>query len=53
LDDLENGLTQRFRRMLRGLWLDLLNLELRVKESDQEIEIPAASNDVGRPCHLM
>jgi hypothetical protein len=36
LEDLENGLTQRFRRMLRGLWLDLLNLELRVKELDQK-----------------
>jgi transposase len=46
LDDLENGLTPRFRRMLRGLWLDLLNLELRVKELDQEIEIAAATDPV-------
>jgi transposase len=46
LEDLENGLTQRFRRMLRGLWLDLLNLELRVKELDQEIEIAASTDPV-------
>lgn len=46
LDDLENGLTQRFRRMLRGLWLDLMNLELRVKELDQEIEIAASTDPV-------
>ncbi len=46
LEDMENGLTLRFRRMLRGLWLDLMNLELRVKELDQEIEIAAATNPV-------
>ena len=46
LEDLENGLTQRFRRLLRGLWLDLLNLELRVKELDQEIEIAASTDPV-------
>lgn len=46
LEDLENGLTQRFRRMLRGLWLALLNLELRVKELDQEIEIAASTDPV-------
>jgi transposase len=46
LDDLENGLTQRFRRMLRGLWLDLMNLELRVMELDQEIEIAASTDPV-------
>jgi transposase len=46
LEDMDNGLTQRFRRMLRGLWLDLLNLELRVKELDQEIEIAAATDPV-------
>jgi len=32
--------------MLRGLWLDLLNLELRVKELDQEIEIAAMTDPV-------
>lgn len=46
LEDLENGLTQRFRRMLRGLWLDLMNLDLRIKELDQEIEIAAATDPV-------
>src|SRR5476651_1099037 len=33
IDELDNGLTIRFRRLLRGLWLDLMKLELRVKES--------------------
>jgi len=42
----KNGLTLRFRRMLRGLWLDLMNLELRVKELDQEIEIAEATDPV-------
>jgi transposase len=46
LEDMENGMTQRFHRMLRGLWLDLLNLELRVKELDQEIEIAASTDPV-------
>ena len=32
--------------MLRGLRLDLMNLELRVKELDQEIEIAAATDPV-------
>ena len=46
LEDLETGLTQRFCRLLRGLWLDLLELELRVKELDQEIEIAASTDPV-------
>lgn len=46
LEDLENGLTQRFRRMLHGLWLDLMNLDIRIKELDQEIEIAAATDPV-------
>nr|WP_229633662.1 transposase [Duganella qianjiadongensis] len=46
LDDLENGLSLWFRRMWRGLWLDLLNLELRGKELDQEIEIAASTDPV-------
>jgi transposase len=46
LEDLESGLTQRFRRLLRGLWLDLLKLEVRVKELDQEIEIVALTDPV-------
>ena len=37
LEDAENGLTSRFRRLLNGLWSDLLLLEQRVKELDQEI----------------
>ena len=46
LEDLENGLTRRFRRLLQGLWFDLLKLELRVKELDQEIEVMAATDPV-------
>src|SRR5450830_1219646 len=46
IDELDNGLTIRFRRLLRGLWLDLLKLELRVKELDQEIEVAAATDPV-------
>lgn len=32
--------------MLRGVWLDLMNLELRMKELDREIEIAAATDPV-------
>ena len=37
LDDTHNGLTDRFRRLLNGLWGDLLGLDARVKELDREI----------------
>jgi len=37
LEDAENGLTERFRRLLGGLWGDLAGLDERVSELDQEI----------------
>jgi transposase len=47
LEDASNGLSDRFRRLLAGLWQDLRRLEERVEELDQEIvsivkETPAA-----------
>jgi transposase len=38
LDDQENGLSERFRRLLRGLWRDLKTLDERIEELDREIE---------------
>jgi len=38
LEDQENGLSERFRRLLRGLWRDLQTLDERIEELDQEIE---------------
>lgn len=38
LADAENGLTDHFRRLLTGLWGDVLSLDSRVKELDREIE---------------
>jgi transposase len=48
LEDAENGLTDRFRSLLHGLWSDLLMLEDRLKELDKEIEKLARSNEVTR-----
>jgi transposase len=47
LEDAENGLSERFRRLLNGLWEDIEGLDGRVAELDQEIaaiarEEPAA-----------
>lgn len=38
LEDNDNGLSERFRRLLRGLWRDLQALDERVEELDREIE---------------
>jgi transposase len=38
LEDAENGLTARFRRLLAGLWEDLTTFDARVAELDQEIK---------------
>jgi transposase len=38
IEDQENGLSERFRRLLRGLWRDLQNLDERIEELDREIE---------------
>lgn len=46
LEDMENGLTRHFRRLLDGLWQDLQALDARVKELDREIELVAALDPV-------
>ncbi|MHB8744850.1 MAG: IS110 family RNA-guided transposase [Sulfuricaulis sp.] len=48
LEDAENGLSNRFRQLLQGLWADLLLLDKRVKELDQEIAILAADDPVAK-----
>jgi transposase len=42
----ENGLSERFRRLLRGLWQDLLAIDQRVDELDREIEQIARQDPV-------
>ncbi len=37
LEDAENGLSSRFRRLLSGLWADLRTVESRIAELDEEI----------------
>ena len=47
LEDAENGLTDRFRRLLHGLWHDMLGLDQRMTELDREIgQIPLALRSV-------
>ena len=48
LEDAENGLTERFRRVLAGLWGDLAELDRRVGELDEEIETIAKSDPVAQ-----
>lgn len=48
LEDAENGLTSRFRRLLNGLWSDLQVLEQRVKELDREIAEIAVADPVAQ-----
>jgi transposase len=38
LENEENGLSKRFRRLLHGLWQDLRALDERIEEVDREIE---------------
>lgn len=38
LEDQENGISERFRRLLRKLWRDLQALDERIEELDREIE---------------
>jgi transposase len=38
LEDLDNGLSERFRCLLRGLWEDMLALDRRATELEREIE---------------
>jgi len=46
LEDQENGLSERFRRLLRGLWQDLLAFDERIEELDREIEQLARQDPV-------
>jgi transposase len=48
LEDAENGLTNRFRWLLNGLWNDLQTLDQRVAELDYEIEEIAQSDPVAK-----
>ena len=48
LEDAGNGLSERFRRLLNGLWHDLLALDERVAELDREIAQIAASDTLAR-----
>lgn len=48
LEDAENGLTDRFRGLLAGVWADLLALDRRVKELDDQIVALAKSHPVAR-----
>lgn len=46
LEDNDNGLSERFRRLLRGLWQDLLILDRRLAELEREIEQIARQDPV-------
>jgi transposase len=48
LEDAENGLTSRFRGLLSSLWNDLITLDRRVAELDQEINRIAQSDPVAK-----
>jgi transposase len=48
LDDGQNGLTDRFRRLLNALWGDLLALDARVGELNREIALIAQDNPVAK-----
>jgi transposase len=48
LEDQTNGLSGRFRRLLTGLWEDLLGLDKRLKELDAEIALIAERDPVAK-----
>jgi transposase len=48
LEDAENGLTDHFRSLLHGLWLDLVALDDRMAELDLAIERLANSHEMTR-----
>jgi transposase len=48
LDDVDNGLTERMRRLLRELWQEWQQLEADILETTQEIEHIAAQSDACR-----
>lgn len=48
LEDADNGLSARFRRVLSGLWGDLLELDRRMDELDAEIASIAKSDPLAQ-----
>ena len=48
LEDTENGLSERFRLLLNGLWGDLRALDDRMAELDREIALIAQSDPVAK-----
>jgi transposase len=48
LEDAENGLSERFRGLLNGLWGDLRALDARMEELDREITLIAQSDPVAK-----
>ncbi len=48
LEDAENGLTNRFRALLHGLWDDLLTLDQRIETLNGEIESLAKSDPLAQ-----
>ncbi len=48
LEDADNGLTDHFRSLLHGVWLDLVSLDDRVVELDRDIARLANSHEVTR-----
>jgi transposase len=44
LEDAQNGLTDRFRALLHGLWEDLTSLDQRIKVLDTEVAAIAATH---------
>jgi transposase len=48
LEDADNGLTDRFRRLLRGLWDDLTHLDGRIAELDHDIKVIAKSDPMAQ-----
>ena len=48
LEDAQNGLSDRFRQLLRGVWEDLRALDERVGELDREITVIAKSDPLAK-----
>ncbi|MEZ5518166.1 MAG: IS110 family transposase [Gammaproteobacteria bacterium] len=48
LEDAENGLSGAFRRLLKGLWGDLVKLDERIAEVNEEIEQIARTHPVAQ-----
>jgi transposase len=47
-EDAENGLSERFRRLLNGLWGDFQALDARMNELDREITVIAQNDPVAK-----